>query len=137
VHLNWLIHAILGLLPHRNFARRFMNWLAEDLVRKDEAGRIMANEMADDAYTAMRCFKPKRMVYPTVLTDKELQSIKVPALYLVGENEKIYSAEKAIKRLNKVAPHIKAEVIPDAGHDLTIVQAEMVNRKVIEFLKEH
>lgn len=28
-----------------------------------------------------------------------------------------------------------AEIIPDAGHDLTIVQTEMVNRKVLEFLK--
>jgi len=136
VRLEWIIRAIAGSLPHRYFARRFMYWLAEDLVHKDEAGRITAEEMADDAFMAMRCFKPKRMVYPTVLRDKELQSIKVPALYLVGENEKIYSARKAIQRLNKVAPHIKAEVIPNAGHDLTIVQAEMVNRRVLDFLRK-
>ena len=112
-----------------------MRWLADDLVRKDEAGCIIAQEMADDAYMAMRCFKPKRMVYPTVLTDNELQNIKVPTLYIVGENEKLYSARKAIQRLNKVAPYIKAEIIPNAGHDLTIVQAEMVNKKILEFLK--
>lgn len=136
VRLEWIIRAIAGSLPHRYFARNFMRWLAEDLVHKDEAGRITAEEMADDAFMAMRCFKPKRMVYPTVLKDEELQSIKVPTLYLVGENEKIYSAQKAIQRLNKAAPHIKAEVIPNAGHDLTIVQAGMVNRKVLEFLKQ-
>jgi pimeloyl-ACP methyl ester carboxylesterase len=73
---------------------------------------------------------------PTVLEDEELQSIKVPTLYLVGEHEKIYSAQKAIQRLHKVAPHIKAEVIPDAGYELTIVRAEMVNTKVLEFLKQ-
>jgi len=60
----------------------------------------------------------------------------VPALYLVGEHEKIYSAQKAIQRLRKVAPNIKAVVIPNAGHDLTIVQAEMVNTKVLEFLRK-
>ena len=135
VRLEWIIRAIAGSLPHRSFARRFMVWLADDLVHKDEAGRITAQEMADDAYMAMRCFKPKRMVYPTVLTDNELQNIKVPTLYIVGENEKLYSARKAIQRLNKVAPHIKAEIIPNAGHDLTIVQAEMVNKKILEFLK--
>jgi len=59
----------------------------------------------------------------------------VPTLFLVGENEKIYSAKKAVQRLNEVAPQIETEVIPNAGHDLTIVQAEMVNRKVLEFLK--
>ncbi len=136
VRLEWIIRAIVGSLPHRFFARSFMRWLAEDLVHKDEAGRIIAEEMADDAYMAMRCFKPKRMVYPTTLKDAEWQSIKVPTLYLVGENEKLYSAQKAVQRLNKVAPHIKAEIVPNAGHDLTIVQAGMVNRKVLEFLKK-
>lgn len=70
------------------------------------------------------------------MTDKELQSLKLPALYLVGENEKIYSAQKAIQRLNRVAPHIEAELIPNAGHDLSVVQAELVNSKVLEFLKQ-
>jgi len=93
-------------------------------------------EWVDDSYMAMRCFKSKRMVNPTVLTDTELQSIRVPVLYLVGENEKIYSAEKAVQRLNKVAPQIRVEVIPNAGHDLTFVQADMVNKKVLEFLKQ-
>jgi len=136
IRLSWFIRAMVGFLPHRAFARSFMRWLAQDLVRKDEAGRMMAEEMADEAFLAMRCFKPKLMVYPTVLKDKALQGISIPALYLVGENEKLYSARKAIQRLNSVAPHIKAEIIPGAGHDLTIVQADMVNRKVIEFLKQ-
>jgi pimeloyl-ACP methyl ester carboxylesterase len=136
LRLTWLLRAVLGFLPHRTFARSLMYWLAQDLVRNNEAGRIMADEMADEAFLAMRCFKPKRMVYPTVLNDKELKSITMPTLYLVGENEKLYSAWKAIGRLNRVAPQIKTEIIPNAGHDLTMVQADMVNRKVIEFLKQ-
>ena len=32
---------------------------------------------------------------------------------------------------------IEAEVIPKAGHDLTFVQAEMVNQKVVKFLESH
>jgi pimeloyl-ACP methyl ester carboxylesterase len=114
-----------------------MYWLLEDLAQKDEAGRLMLEEEVDAAVVRLRCFKLNRLVKPTVLQDAELKSIKIPALFLVGENEKIYSAQKAILRLNKVAPHIKTEVIPNAGHDLTVVQAEMVNAKVIEFLKQH
>ena len=131
----WLMRSIVGFLPHHFFARNFMEWLAEDSMKKSDSSRMMIEEITDDAFMAMRCFKPKRMVYPTVLNDTELQSIKVPALFLVGENEKIYSARKAIRRLNAIAPHIKAEVIPNAGHDLTIVEAELVNRKVLEFLQ--
>lgn len=136
LRLEWMIRAILCLVPHRYFTKSFMFWLLEDVAQKDEASRIMIEEEVDIAFMAIRCFKQKRSVNPTVLEDKELQSIEVPTLYLVGENEKIYSAQKAIQRLNKVAPHIKAEIIPNAGHDLTIVQAEMVNKKVLEFLKQ-
>jgi pimeloyl-ACP methyl ester carboxylesterase len=96
----------------------------------------MLDEEVDAAFVRMRCYKPIRLVNPTVLADEELQSIQVPAFFLVGENERIYSAQKAIQRLHKVAPQIKAEVIPNAGHDLTIVQTEKVNTKVLEFLKQ-
>jgi pimeloyl-ACP methyl ester carboxylesterase len=133
---EWLMHAILCVVPHRYFTKRFVYWLAEDLVHKDEASRKMADEWVDDSYLALRSFKAKPMVKPTVLTDEELQSIKVPVLFLVGENEKIYPAEKAVQRLNAVAPQIETEVIAGAGHDLAFVQAEMVNRKILEFLKQ-
>jgi pimeloyl-ACP methyl ester carboxylesterase len=130
------MRAVLCLVPHRYFIKSFLYWLLEDFAQKDEASRIMLDEEVEAAFVRIRCYKPIRLIRPTVLGDKELQSINVPALYLVGENEKIYSAQKAIQRLHQVAPQIKAEVIPNAGHDLTIVQAEMVNTKVLEFLKQ-
>ena len=75
-----------------------------------------------------------RFVRPTVLKDSELRSIRVPTLYLAGENEKIYSARKAVQRLGRVAPNIDTQVIPNAGHGLTVEQADVVNGKILEFL---
>jgi len=129
-------HGLLCLVPHRHFVKNMMYWVLEDLAHKDEAGRKLVEELADDAFLSIRCFKPKMLVSPTVLTDKELKSLRVPTLFMVGENENIYSAQEAVQRLKKVAPYIKIEVIPDAGHDLTILQTEMVNRKILEFLKQ-
>jgi hypothetical protein len=40
---------------------------------------------------------------------------------------KIYSAHSAVKRLKTVAPQIKTEIIPNAGHDLLWVQTDLVN----------
>lgn len=136
LRLEWIMRAVLCLVPHRYFTRSFMYWLLADLAHKDEASRRMLEEEVDAAVMRLKCFKPNRLVKPTVLRDAEWQSLKIPALYLVGENEKIYSAQKAIQRLHRVAPHIKAEIIPNAGHDLTIVQAEMVTAKVLAFLRQ-
>jgi pimeloyl-ACP methyl ester carboxylesterase len=132
---EWILRALLCALPHPYFTKRFMYWLLEDLVHKDAASRRMVDEWVEESHIALRSFKPKRMAHPTILTDVELRHIKAPTLYLVGENEKLYSAQKAVERLRKAAPQIEAEVIPKAGHDLTFVQAELVNRKVVDFLE--
>jgi pimeloyl-ACP methyl ester carboxylesterase len=134
VTVPFILRAILATLPYREFTRSFMQWMFADLMRGGESSRAALKNAADDMFMASRWFKPKRFVHPTLLKDGELRSIKVPALYLVGENEKIYSARKAVLRLNRVAPHIDTEVIPHAGHGLTVEQADVVNNKILEFL---
>lgn len=136
LRLAWISRAILCTLSIRYFTRSFMRWLLEDLVRSDEEGRRMVEEWADFTYAAMRSFTPRKMVFPTVLSDSDLQRIKVPTLFLVGEHEKMYSARKALERVHRVAPRIEAEIIPHAGHDLTIIQADLVNSRALEFLNQ-
>jgi pimeloyl-ACP methyl ester carboxylesterase len=113
-----------------------LDWAFKDLTTKgDEASQIVIDDILNDAMISIKCFKFRMPVYPTVLSDDELRRISIPTLFLVGEHEVIYSAQEAIGRLNSAAPQIKTELIPDAGHDLTMVQSELVNKKVIEFLK--
>jgi pimeloyl-ACP methyl ester carboxylesterase len=69
-----------------------------------------------------------------VISDQALQAIQIPTLVIVGEHEKVYPAQKAVGRLHRVAPQIKTEMIPQAGHDLWMVQAELVNEKLLNFL---
>ena len=60
----------------------------------------------------------------------------MPCLFLVGEHEKIYSAKAAVGRLSRAAPQVKAEIIPGAGHYLTLVYPDLVAERVLEFLGE-
>jgi pimeloyl-ACP methyl ester carboxylesterase len=93
-------------------------------------------EIMHDGAQWMRIRVRTKMVPPTGLTDKELRGLPMPVLVLLGESEKIYSPQKALRRLQKVAPHIKAELIPQAGHDLVLAQTELVHRKVSDFLNQ-
>jgi pimeloyl-ACP methyl ester carboxylesterase len=135
---KWAWYAITSLIPHRYFLMNMTRWMFPDLTqKKDAASKKIVRDLTEDAFMGLRCFKLKMPVAPTVLSDEELRSIKLPTLFLVGENEVIYPAQKAIQRLNTVVPAIKTKIIPHAGHDLTIVQAEMVNAIVLEFLNEN
>jgi len=121
---------------HRNLFRSLMFWMFEDFIRKGEASRRLAEEFVDDTLLALRSFKPRLAVAPTVLSDQELHGLQVPTLYIVGEHEKIYSPQKAIQRLNTIAPQIKTVMIPQAGHDLLRLQTGLINRMVVEFLQQ-
>jgi pimeloyl-ACP methyl ester carboxylesterase len=134
--MGFLKPALISILPHRHFVKKGMETVLADLWIKDEESKKYAEYWVDHLDLGLRSFKPKMMVSPTVLSDEELQQLKMPVLYLVGENEKIYDPHEAVKRLCSIAPHIKTEIIPGAGHDLTVVQADMVNRKILDFLDE-
>jgi pimeloyl-ACP methyl ester carboxylesterase len=72
---------------------------------------------------------------PPVLSDAEWRGLRPPTLFLVGEDEVIYSAQKAVCRLKRVAPQVTAGIVPGAGHDLTFCQTAMVNERVLQFLR--
>jgi pimeloyl-ACP methyl ester carboxylesterase len=131
---GFIVRAVFAAIPHRFFVRNLLYWLAEDSVSAGPAMRREVDAFIDDGYIGLRTFAFKQLVNPTVLSDEELASISVPMLVLIGENEKIYAAEAAVERLRRVAPAIEAEIIPGAGHDLTLVQADLVDRRIVRFL---
>ncbi len=125
---------IYYFIPTRFIIRRYLYWYNADAVKKDETTREAIDNMVNEALLSFKCFKRRSFVPPTVLTDKDWQNLKVPTLFLVGENEVTYSAQKAIRHLNKVAPKVKTLITPDAGHDLAIVKPEWISNEVLKFL---
>lgn len=129
---EFILHAIPPLLvPTRNSYRRFFDWLLNDLAQADPRRLAMyVNLMV----TSRQCLETAKYALPSPLKDEELQSIQVPTLLLVGEDDRSYSVKKAVQKLSQVAPQWRTEIIPDVGHSLTLVLAELVNQKILEFL---
>ena len=67
---------------------------------------------------------------------KRLVSFKNSGLLIFGEYEVLYNPKKIRKKIKKLIPNMKVEVINDAGHAAIYDQPEEVNRKVIAFLSE-
>jgi pimeloyl-ACP methyl ester carboxylesterase len=131
-----LARAALTLLPGARFRRQFYDWLLHDTAHSGEAGRAYVDQAVHDWAVAERCFGPLPLTGAAVLPDAALEAFHVPTLFMVGEHEKMYSAEQAVKRLNRVAPHIRTAIIPRAGHDLWVAQADLVTAKMLDFLNE-
>ena len=70
---------------------------------------------------------------PTVFRDDELRSIQTPTLLLIGDHEVIYKPEDAIRRASRLVPNLKAEIISNANHIAEYTNAELVNKRILEF----
>ena len=130
MRFEFWVRAILSVF-HRRFLKSFLNWILLGEAHQDADAEQELEKGINEMLLASKCFKPKAMPLPTVLTDEDLQGIHVPMLFIAGENEKMYSAQKAVRRLQQIAPQIKTAIIP-AGHALS--QVELINGMVLNFL---
>jgi pimeloyl-ACP methyl ester carboxylesterase len=80
-----------------------------------------------------RYCRPATM-YPTVFTDQELKRVDLPTLLLIGTAEKIYNPGKAIERAQRWMPHLRAEIIANAGHLLIMDRPDIINARILKFL---
>jgi pimeloyl-ACP methyl ester carboxylesterase len=74
-------------------------------------------------------------VLPRRFDDEDLRRISPPTLLLVAGNEFLYSAPRALQRARRLLPHLEAsDLVPDAGHFLTMARPDRVNQALAEFL---
>lgn len=124
---------IYYLLPFRCVARNYFYWYGPDAVRQSLT-RSRVDEMVEEDLLARRCFKKRRFVPPTRLTDANWQALAVPTLFLVGQNERTYSAHRAVRRLKRVAGNVDAKIAPATDHYLLMVNPDWVVENTLNFL---
>lgn len=75
----------------------------------------------------------KFMVNMTPFSNNELKSLQMPVLVLIGDDDMINDKKTVV--IANMLPKGKGEVIQNAGHFLSIDQAETVNKKIVDFLR--
>jgi pimeloyl-ACP methyl ester carboxylesterase len=74
-------------------------------------------------------------VMPSVFGDEELRQIKNPILMLIGDQDKL-NPSQVLEQAKRLIPQVEAEVIPSAGHFLSMEQPELVDTRILKFLTE-
>jgi pimeloyl-ACP methyl ester carboxylesterase len=89
-----------------------------------------------DQFLVATDFRGDYNVSPRVYGDAELRRIAAPTLVLIGEREVIYDPRAALRRAADLIPDCQAALVPGAGHAVAIDQPEIVNDRILEFLRE-
>ncbi len=71
-----------------------------------------------------------------VFTEEEFKRMQMPVLLLIGDHEIMYAPQKALTNAARLIPGLQAELIPHASHMLNRDQAEMINARLLHFLKD-
>lgn len=74
------------------------------------------------------------MLQMTPFSDAELKSITNSVLVLIGDHD-VINSEKSIQRAQEFLVNSKTKIISDAGHFISIDQAEEVNKAMLSFLE--
>lgn len=71
-----------------------------------------------------------------VFTEEEFKRMDMPILLMIGDHEIMYDPRKALDNATRLIPGLQKELIPNANHMLNRDQVEMINARILQFLKE-
>jgi pimeloyl-ACP methyl ester carboxylesterase len=123
----------MTLLPTRLTVGSYFGWMGF----KDNSGDTDMRRVRDLMYLGMKHFRfppETARIMPSVFSDDELQALPAPVLLLIGENEVIYDAAKALDRARQLIPNFEGELVPRSNHDMCVSRHRIVDARVLEFL---
>ena len=127
---------LMGLFPTRLTTDSLMGWMGFKNTQEDAGTQCIL----DLFYLGIKHFRllPETMrIMPGVFSDDELGEIQVPVLLLIGENEVIYDATKAFDRAQALLQNFEGELVPQSNHDMCSSQHQIVDGRILDFLKDN
>lgn len=125
---------VSGLFPSRRRIRKLLQGFS---ATESAFSDSVSERLIDYLVIAHKHYRIPRPVKYPIFADEELQSIKTPTLVLIGDREVIYSdTEAAAERARRLIPNVRVDIIPNASHALFYDQPEVVNHRIVEFLKQ-
>ncbi len=132
-------HALRGALmfffPSRWAMKSFKRWETCQENLKNPENLAFDHDKVEQMYLGFKYFRCQGEANPDIFSDTDLRSLQAPTLLLLGEQEVIYDPVASVERACKLIPHIEADLIPNASHDLAYFQARVVDERILEFLK--
>jgi pimeloyl-ACP methyl ester carboxylesterase len=125
---------LMMFVPTRFTVNSFMRWVG----LADAPGKPDVRPVLDLMYLGLKHFRmPPETAIITAdpLSDEELRAIHIPVLVLIGDREVLYDPVMALVRARRLIPDFEGELVPDSSHEMCVSQHQIVNARVLEFLK--
>jgi pimeloyl-ACP methyl ester carboxylesterase len=122
---------IMVWVPTRVTVNSFFSWLG--FTYRDYANLL------DLVCLGLKYFRmpiETARVMPAVVPDEALRAMRVPTLLLIGEQEVISDAARALERAHRLMPNFEGGLVPGCRHDMCASRHGIVDARVLEFLEK-
>ncbi|UWX56238.1 alpha/beta hydrolase [Maribacter litopenaei] len=128
--------------PSMDLLKNIVTLLASEEKQIEQSLESMSNNVGNISDVYLKQYKlglekeseNKFITSMTPFSNEELKSLQMPVLVLIGDDDMI-NKNRTVEIAN-LLPRGKGEVIQNAGHFLSIDQAETVNEKMLTFLND-
>jgi len=103
------------------------------LLRRLNNGALPDQPLLDLSVAGLRTFIGKQP-RPHRMSDAELASIDTPTCLLIGARSPLTDARRAVDRARGLIHNVDAEIVPNAGHMLSIENPTVFNERVLRFI---
>jgi pimeloyl-ACP methyl ester carboxylesterase len=126
-----LARAVIRIPVKRLLKAVLYSWVAPGFVINEEFERQFILGLLNWNWTVNA--QGYSGVMPSVFPADELKNLHTPILMLTGDHDRL-NPPRAIQRAKQLIPHLEAEIVPHAGHMLSMEQPGFVDQKVLIFL---
>ncbi|MFD8595328.1 alpha/beta fold hydrolase [Kitasatospora sp. NPDC059646] len=121
-----MVAGLFGLLAPRRLRPALARLLANPALAAPP-------EMLAPLMLGMRTWKPAARPAAPPFTDEELRRVALPVLALIGARSALLRPRRVLRRVTALIPHAQAEIVPGAGHGLTLERPDVVNARLLAF----
>ncbi|SDJ42205.1 alpha/beta fold hydrolase [Nonomuraea jiangxiensis] len=131
VRLRFMADMLVGALAMALAPRRWRPALGRSL---NVHALVERAEIMKPVMIGARFFRPDRSP-ARPFTDDELQRVTVPVQLIVGERSTLLQPRRALARASALLPVVRAEILPDVGHAVPLERPDLVNARILAFVK--
>ena len=126
-----LANILFTLFPRRPYLRGVMKTLTFNV---DQISQLYYNQYFI-AVAKTKAASNKGLLAMKPFSEKELKSLKIPVLVLIGDHD-IINNKEGLQKARDFIPEIQAETINQTSHFLSFDRPGLVDKKIIDFLKK-
>ena len=125
----WFLHSLFPFMIHptRPGLIKYFDWMSRGYKVDPNWGELMLQGILNT--------RPQPPIRATAFSKRELRSVRVPVLVLIGGRSVIYDPRRALQRAQLI-PGVQAEIVENASHTMNAEAADYVNARMLDFLKQ-